>query len=68
MSTGITTVSVSSELVDTWKEKYSLSISAFLKLALVATIVDEKYFDSLVSYAFGLLKKDSAYNKYLGGL
>lgn len=68
MSTGITTVSVSSELVDTWKEKYSLSISAFLKLALVATIVDEKYFDSLVSYAFGLLKKDSGYNKYLGGL
>lgn len=67
MSTGITTVSVSSELVEAWKKKYSLSVPAFLKLSLVATLVNEEYFDSLVTYVFGLLKKDSEYNKYFGG-
>lgn len=62
-----TTVSVPVDLVDEWKEKHSLSVSDFVKLSLVTSLVDDKYLHFLKSYFAGLLK-DSDYNKYLGGL
>lgn len=62
-----TTVSVPVDLVDEWKEKHSLSVSDFVKLSLVTSLVDDKYLHFLKSYSAGLLK-DSDYNKYLGGL
>lgn len=62
-----TTITVPVDLVGMFKNKYSLSLSDFVKLSLVYSLVDKDFIDCLMLIRMNLCKKDSDYNKDFGG-